>query len=216
MKKILSFLLTIVFMQAQVFALSGGPTYAGAQPLNGSYAGVMTPISKTRLFQNPSIPGAPVASDANTLGIFVLTVPEVGAATGNFLYFDEGEAFFGTIQAIANPNTGEIKGLLAGAVTTNGNIGVIEYLTPLNAIGQLDAKVINSTGQNFSRIVGEAFIQNQAYLPDTSPSGYGLGVIREVTFLVDGIQQSAVSTSATSLSQPTTVPTVPAFSTATP
>jgi|GEM_PF-2145879 len=209
MKKLLSLLLSFVLLNAQAMALSGGPTYASALNMNGTYSGVMTPVSKNRIFENPAVI-ASVESDANSLGIFVLNIPGVGAAVGSFLYFDEGEAFFGDINAVADPADGSIKGLLAGVALGNNRGTGIEFLTPLNAVGKIDAKVKASTnlGQG-TRLSGEAIIQNQAYVPDTSPSGYGLGIQREITFIVDGFQQTLVASGASISAPSTTLPPVP-------
>jgi len=217
MNRVLSLLMTYVFLQTQAWALSGGPfqnlNAGAATSVIGTYAGVLIPELKNRIFKNPSFKSSPT-SDANTLGIFVMSVPEVGVATGNFLYFDEGEAYFGTLSGVADPDKLTITALLAGVAVGNGQgngAGVIEFLTPINAVGKIEAEItgsvatFNSTGV---RLAGSAFVQNQGFAPDTSPNGYGLTVVREITFVVDGFKQSDTA-SGTSIAAPSTSSVTP-------
>src|SRR6478752_9671467 len=94
MKRVLSFLLMIVFMQAQVstvFAKHGGPDLGDQATVDtiGSYAGTLTPVSST-VFDAPFL-------NANSIGLFGLGVPQVGGAQGTCVLFVEGAAYEGTI-----------------------------------------------------------------------------------------------------------------------
>ena len=108
MKKILSFLLTIVFLQAHVFAMSGGPTYSTTgENIVGSYSGVLIPDSAVI-----SAVTGPNGEVIPSLGIFSLSVPVTGYATGIFMMFSEGQTFPGTINAVGNALKGTLDGLL--------------------------------------------------------------------------------------------------------
>jgi len=108
MKRVLSFLLMIVFMQAQVstvFAKHGGPDIGDGNGVDtiGSYAGTLTPIID---------PTAESSSSSNSIGLFGLGVPQIGVAQGTCVLFVEGAAYEGTITAVADPLDGELQGLI--------------------------------------------------------------------------------------------------------
>ena len=197
MKKVLSLLLAFVFLDVQTWALSGGPSYTGGGLGNaviGTYAGVLLPKTVNRIFQNPAFTGK--IDDANTLGLFIVGVAKVGAATGNFLFFQDGEAYFGAIVGFVDPANGKFTGLSSGAAATNQ--GGSEFLSPFSAVGNVKA-VIAPSGGNVAglRLKGTAFFQLQGFAPDSSPNGVGLTVLRENTFLIDGFKQSADPSGAT-------------------
>jgi len=112
MKKVLSLLLAFVFLQVQTWALSGGPQYGGNQAaLTGTYAGVLTGVRTTVPTSGTgSITGA-TTDTANSLGIFVIGVPEVDVAQGSIALFFQGIFFQGGILGIADPNEGELSGV---------------------------------------------------------------------------------------------------------
>ena len=208
MKRILSLLLAFVFLQTETWAIGGGPLSAGStDSVSGLYVGVLIPRTVNRIFQNPSfIPTT--ASDSNSLGLFAVSVPTKGVATGNYLFFQDGEAFFGTITGVADPGSRTFRGLIAGSAATNQLANGVEFLSPISAVGKVDAKIVPSntfsTSFSGSRLKGSAFIQLQGFIPDTSPNGFGLGTLREIQFVVDGFKQSAESGSAT-IPTPSTV-----------
>ena len=199
MKKVLSLLLAFVFLDVQTWALSGGPVYTGGglgDAVIGTYAGVLLPKTVNRIFQNPAF--ASKINDANTLGLFIVGVPKVGAATGNFLFFQDGEAYFGALVGFVDPANGKFTGLSTGAAATNNVAGGVEFLSPISAVGNVKA-VIAPSGNAVAglRLKGTAFFQLQGYAPDSSPNGVGLTVLREDTFLIDGFKQSASDSNAT-------------------
>jgi hypothetical protein len=152
----------------------------------------LVPQLVNRIFTNPAVIPT-VASDVNSLGIFAVAVPTTGVATGNYLFFNDGEAFFGTVVGVANPNTQKFTGLLAGSATTN-SVATAEFLSPLSAVGNIKAAIESGSsvaaGTQGARLRGTAFIQLQGFVPDTSPNGFGFGTLREITFSVDGFRQS--------------------------
>ena len=107
-KKILSLLLCLVFLQAESFALRGGPSGSGTQEFAGLYAGVMTPD-----LTDPNNT-AGIASD---LGMFLLLVPGTGPATGSIVIFEfnTGSAFLGILEGIADTDSGVLTGIFQAA-----------------------------------------------------------------------------------------------------
>lgn len=214
MKQVLSLLVAYVFLQTQMWAIGGGPRNGGSTTsVSGTYVGVMIPSRVNRLFQSPSF--TPTAeSDANTLGIFAISIPATGIGTGNYLFFQDGEAFFGTMAGVADPGKSTFLGLIAGAAATNQLATGVEFLSPVSAVGRIKTKIVPnndfSTAFAGSRLKGSAFIQLQGYLPDTSPNGFGLGTLREINFIVDGFKQSEAAVSVSIPTPKTTaIPTTP-------
>ena len=100
MKKVLSLLLPIVFLQSQAFALSGGPVFGtGQASFVGTYAGALIPQFENTVTQ---------CSNA-AIGLFTLGQPDVGPATGSFVAFINGAAFIGVISGIIDPDGGTIR-----------------------------------------------------------------------------------------------------------
>ena len=100
MRFVLSFLLSVVLLQSQVFALSGGPQYTSGVSVVGTYSGVLIPD------------GNATVGSANAIALFTLGVPETGLATGTFVCFAFGRVFTGTITGFANPEDQDIQGIL--------------------------------------------------------------------------------------------------------
>ncbi len=102
MKKLLSLLLVLVFfnfIQAPLYAK--GPNYGGTGTLGvaGTYAGVLLPKS---------------GNIANGLGIFALNLPPTGLGNGDFVYFQQGQTFTGSITGLTNPARGTLTALVEG------------------------------------------------------------------------------------------------------
>lgn len=155
MKRLLSFLLCIVFLQAQtagLYAKRGGPDIGNTGPtdLVGTYAGVLTPIKGNKATN--TIDGDVI----NALGIFSLSSPRVGPSIGVFLLFAEGVIFDGSITAVGDPGKGKITGMvdasyqvIAALLDDEGN----QVLGPTNQpvtqtlskqmVGTIKCKVVN-------------------------------------------------------------------------
>ncbi|HEX8309698.1 MAG TPA: hypothetical protein VF614_00175 [Chthoniobacteraceae bacterium] len=119
MKPVLSLLVAYSLLQSQSWALSGGPVYAGSQQsLVGTYAGALLPSDGGEDEGETATPGEEGAAvdetTVNGLGLFTLSVPSSGLGTGTFVYFSEGRTFTGTITGLADPDKGELIGLLKG------------------------------------------------------------------------------------------------------
>jgi hypothetical protein len=77
MKKILSLLMCYVFLQAETFALRGGPTGGGSGKVTGSFSGVM--LEKP----DPADP-AKISSD---IGLFIMSAAISGPSVGYLIIF---------------------------------------------------------------------------------------------------------------------------------
>jgi hypothetical protein len=197
MKRILSFLLMIVFLQAEVFAISGGPDFGGGgASITGTYAGVLEPVVEGDA-SNPL-----VELDQNALGLFNLSIPFTGMATGVCAIFNKGEIFTGKMTGVGDPSDGRVQMLMeaqavriisiqAGGATGAGVIGNLNVL----AVGRIDAKV--EASPDFAtpqRIVGDAVLtsfDDTNRNPDGTPILTGL-----IQFKVDGFKQSETPTTA--------------------
>jgi hypothetical protein len=113
MQRVLSLLVAYIFLQTQVWALSGGPVFAGdQQSLVGTYAGVIIPslegLDPADL--NDDDEADPVFG-ANSLGVFTIGVPDTAFAEGAVVLFFEGSFFTGGLIGIADPDKGELFGI---------------------------------------------------------------------------------------------------------
>lgn len=198
MKKVLSLLLPVVFLQAQAFALSGGPVFGTDQTsFVGTYAGALIPQ-----FDNTVPQGSSAA-----LGLFTLGQPDVGPATGSFVAFINGAAFIGVISGIIDPDGGTIRGVLDASstfqvtvfvpttTTTNGvtTTTTVARNFDIKANGELDGRVAPGISRgglpvptSATRVVGSATLSTFFRLNDDgSPD-----VTKTVVFDIDGFKQS--------------------------
>lgn len=202
MKKVLSLLMAFVFLQVQARALSGGPDFGtdttGAAI--GTFAGVLLP-------KGSSNTSGLTASSSNSLGVFALTAPSTGLATGAFTYFDSGATYIGTITGLIDPQDLRFRALVRGSFSffeqfnfddgtgtggTNG--GVIIFAGPSGfATGSIDARLKPAGGNAFLtnslavRIEGQADLDVQAADPTTAQP---IGVVQSLKLRVDGFKQS--------------------------
>jgi hypothetical protein len=187
----------IVFLQAEVFAISGGPDFgSGAAPITGTYAGVMQPVVTADVSNNL------IELDTNALGIFSITIPFTGLSEGVCAVFNKGEIFTGKMTGVGDPEDGEVNMLMeasavrvltvqtgggTGAALT-GNINVV-------AVGRLIAKVEDSNDfLTPQRIEGDAVLSS---FDDTQRNADGTPILSGlVQFKVDGFKQTETPTPA--------------------
>jgi hypothetical protein len=211
MKKLLSFLLCIVFLQAQVFALVGGPPNTGGQRVDivGTYSGTMTPVDAVA-----SGTAGPNGESVDSLGLFALGVPAAGPASGTFVIFQQGIIFSGRITAIGDPSKGTLNGLLAATYnyTLSGLVGGVIVTIPVQASvnGVLKASIalpndfdptsIASILSSYQRIDGTATVAVDLgnINNDGSPD-----IVRVDKYLVDGVKQSTTVNTGAALTAPT-------------
>ena len=195
MKRVLSFLLMIAFLQVNVFAKSGGPSIGGTSaPITGTYAGVLQPVV------DGTTSNALVELDTNALGLFSITIPFIGMAEGVCAIFNKGEIFTGRMTGVGDPDSGELNMVMearavrvisiqvaagAGAALV-GNIDVV-------AVGRLVAQIEDSNSFfSAQRIEGDAVLSSfddANRNPDGTPILTGL-----IQFNVDGFKQTETPT----------------------
>ena len=126
MKAFFGALVGVVFTLTQSFAISGGPFSGGNKIIGviGTYAGVMHDV----------------VVGSNNLGIFTLSVPQTGLATGSILIFTGERTFSGPITALADPNTDVVEGTLQGIPVVMSSGQTVTTLD-CHADGSLNAKV---------------------------------------------------------------------------
>jgi hypothetical protein len=201
MKRVLSLLLMIVFLQASIapaFAKRGGPDLAGYGAVNtvGTFAGVLIPEELDRFEITPN---------RNSIGLFSLGVPSVGIATGSIVIFVEGTAFNGDITGIADPLNGQLSAIIDATSTYDVVDPVTGITTSVFAQGNLEAEIKDILSNNFiasqqtagftfatTRIEGTARVAifgslNADGTPDVSDVA---------SYLVDGFKQSDTVTVA--------------------
>lgn len=169
MKIILASLMCLVLGASECFAIKGGPVYGGSGSLVGTYAGVLQP------------------GDAvfNSLGIFTISVPQSGLASGVFIIFQEGLLLSGSMQAVADGTTKKITGLLHAEAT---RAEIIDGTVNIRIVGIADGQMIVNVSSNVSstsgrRLSGTAVVDvhdQPAPRPDTHQ-----------TYQISGFQQSA-------------------------
>jgi len=115
MKKILSLLMCYVFLQAETFALRGGPNGAGAGKVTGSFSGIM--LEKP----DPADP-AKISSD---IGLFIMSAAISGPSVGYLIIFSQGQkdskvynCKMTGLSDTSRGGTGTFYGLFAGTAAT--------------------------------------------------------------------------------------------------
>jgi hypothetical protein len=200
MNRVLSFLLAYAFLQAETWAIGGGPnTGTTAAALVGTYAGVMVPTDQTSVTLIPS---------SASIGLFSIGVPQVGLAQGSAVVFVNGLAFQGSMLGVADPQDLTLEGIVQGQstaqVTTlvptidaNGNVVFQQITSLVFAQGNIDCNIDNAgalsplgADPSATRLKGKAQLDLfQTLNADGTPS-----VTNTVTFKVDGFKQSDTST----------------------
>lgn len=152
MQTLLGCLMCLVLTMSQTFAISGGPFGGkGLVGVVGTYAGILHDV---------------VVGSQN-LGIFTLSVPQSGLATGSVLIFTGQRTFSGPITGLADPNTDILVATLQGIPVVTSGSTTIETLN-FHTDGTLNAKVrLNkkTTGISSVRLRGIAHVKTT----DTRP-----------------------------------------------
>jgi hypothetical protein len=164
MKKLLSLLLCFVFLQAETFALRGGPSGAGSRKFNGFYSGVLTQV------------GGPA------LGLFLLSAASSGASNGQIVFFAQtgstapvlpgpigfgassgGRFFSGTITGLTDPTSGSYYGLFNATTQVSTSTGAVSIITTISIAGTMKLNVSTGTGTgNTQQITGTAAAQTSS------------------------------------------------------
>ncbi len=203
MRALLASLLCFVFLQAQVFALHGGPGAGSTAAVVGTYGGLLIPTSDTPVTSGTTTTTTTTTS-SNSLGLFTLSVPQTGLATGTLQIFSSGRTFTGTITGIGDPTKLEIRGILDASFTysltlvTSGTSSTVTTVSvTASAKGTIDAFVATGATEAtaaISSLTGTANLDIDQGLVNSD----GTPVITEkLTFDVDGIKQSETASTTT-------------------
>jgi hypothetical protein len=226
MKRILSFLLCIVFLKAQAFAIHGPLEGSDTGTiLLGTYSGTLIPEDADQGTRVIDLQTGETTETLNSVGLFTVAIPSAGIGTGSFLIFTEGRSFAGTITAVGDPGAGTLTAILEAtyeytdflrdddgnilyqSTTINGTTSISPTSATFEAAvrGSLFAKVTSSITNlnlisaqtgNFGRIDGTA----QTASVFVSPGGAGeLVTDKVVRYTVDGVKQSITADAATQL-----------------
>jgi hypothetical protein len=208
MKTLLAILLSFIISEAPVLAIHGGYSLGSSQSAVGTYAGVLIPTNDVILSGTTAVSGSTGAVaggfGTNSLGLFTLSIPDVGLGSGTVLIFSSAQGMTGTIQAVADPtNPGGVIGVIeaTGQVATfsaSDNFGDNFSFNQVtgNAAGYLQASVnqalfsASPTGVNIS---GTSVVTFSVATTDSN-AVTTFQASEEVTYLVDGFQQSTVAT----------------------
>jgi hypothetical protein len=185
MKVLLGCLMCLVLTIAQSSAISGGPwSGAGHVTVTGTYAGLLIPRPLT-----------PPVSE-NSLGLFTAIVPQTGLATGVVGIFRGGYFYPGTIQAVGDPDTARITGIVNATfdITFSQEIDPVTHTTrnlvvTFNANGSLDGKVFTNASNpstTTARLKGDAEITYKQVGGITDPSANA----GPISYKIRGFKQS--------------------------
>lgn len=232
MKRILSFLLCIVLLKAQAFAIHGNleGTDSGTF-ITGTYSGTLIPEDAdqgTRVFNFTT---GEQTGTMNSIGLFSLGMPDSGIGQGGFLIFTDGISYVGSITGVGDPGAGAITAVLEATYDyvdfvrdASGNPvlsrdATTGAVTPVTANytaavrGSLSAEVISSLSSinalsaaqgNYGRISGSAET-GSLYV---GPNGGGeLVTDKVVRYKVDGVKQSILANTANPFSAADTATT---------
>ena len=174
MKKLLSLLMCYVFLQAETFALRGGPNQVGGEKVLGSYSGVMIETS-----------------GGTDTGLFLLNAVGNGASTGQVLIFSsnsytgnifqfDSDTYLGAISGLSDTSrggSGKFLGIFnASASTGNGAARSVSGQLALTAIKSGNSTTQRLTGTGSSRTVSVS----------TGAGNFATNVGSLVTYSVDG------------------------------
>jgi hypothetical protein len=155
MKTLLGCLMCSVLTMSQSFAISGGPFGGGKGRASvfGAYAGVMQDVMV----------------GSNNFGIFTLSVPHTGLATGSVFIFTGERTFSGPISGLADPNTDSFVGTLQGIPVVSSGTATIETLN-FHADGTIKAQV-KANKKSFT--VSSVRLRGTAHVTTTDTRGAG-------------------------------------------
>lgn len=170
MKKLLSLLLCYVFLQAETFALRGGPSGGSSKKLTGSYSGIITQVG------------------GSGVGLFLLTAQSAGASNGSIVFFSQtgttttrpgpigfgttsstgGRFYAGTITGLTDPSTGSYSGLFNATAQVSSTVGAVAVISTLSLAGSMKISVTAAaTSSNNQQVTGTAAAQPSSGVAQT-------------------------------------------------
>jgi len=168
MKKILSLLMCYVFLQAETFALRGGPTGGGAGKVTGSFSGIMLPA-------NPD--PANISAD---IGLFIMSAAISGPSVGYLIIFSQGEkdskvynCKMTGLSDTSRGGTGTFYGLFAGTAATGAPPGAAA------GGGVVGGGVVGGG------VVGGGAVGGGGIVAPAAPAATGGGIAGQMTARID-------------------------------
>jgi hypothetical protein len=205
MKTLLAILLSFIVSEAPVLAIHGGYSLGSNTSAVGTYAGALIPTEDQVLTTGTA---ASTNFGTNSLGLFTLSQPSTGLGGGTIALFAGNQQMDGAIQTTQSSN--DAAGII-GVITATGEVTtasfnngfffggtVTENQVTGNAGGSFDAEVIpggvnSPTGVN---LTGTSMLTITA--AETGSTGNTvLEPTDNVTYEVDGFQQSPIATPVT-------------------
>ncbi len=200
MRALLGTLLCVLLLQAQVFALSGGPDYnkgaVSVANIVGTYGGVMV--------ENTD----PVdGSNGGSVAVYTVDIAETGTSSGTMTVFNAGRVYPGTITGVgaSTPDSSTFKGIIEASYNYTLTTFVTDPMTGVttavatdftaNTNGTLDTTIDTFTSGVYSNLVmsGTAVLTVTNGRIDSSGNPI---VERTVEYSVSGYRQTAATTTA--------------------
>ena len=193
MRALLGILLSILLLQSQVFALSGGPDYnrgGGIASITGTYGGVMVEQCNC---DGTSIGGS--------VGVYTLEIAQRSTSTGTILIFNSGRVYTGTITGIGDTSGSKgstFKAIIEasfnytlttiGQGPTGGDI-ILTQLVRTTTNGILDTKIDTFRNGPVSNtlMTGTATLQVSNGFVDNDGT---LVITKEIIYDVSGYRQA--------------------------
>lgn len=208
MRALLSTLLSFAFLEAQALAVHQphpGELGGGNVPnVVGTYAGVLLPGGSD---SNSDSSSSSSSSGSNSIGVFSLSVPLSGIGSGAFVAFSGGRQFNGTVQAVADPDFGNLRGVLEATfdltlqqVTTgtDNTLTTTSITITATLAGDLNATITPTTfglsdNPSLARIDGTAHLD--VNFGGVNSSDFSPIISNSIDFTVIGFKQSLTTTS---------------------
>ncbi len=186
MKRLLSLLMCYVFLQAQTFAIRGGPNNSGGEKVLGAYSGVMLETS-----------------GGTDIGLFLLAAVGNGASSGQVVIFSanftpnsnppqyDSDTYLGSMTGLSDASrggSGRFYGIFNGSANT-GN-GAFRSVS-----GQMTLQATKAAGgASTQRLVGTASSRTVAVSSGTGNFATDTGPLK--TYACDGWLTSTSSVGA--------------------
>ena len=195
MKVLLSFLLSIILLQSQVYALSGGPDYTrGAGSLTnvvGTYGGVM--VEEDDAIDN---------TNGGSVAVYSVDIAQSGTSTGTLLVFNTGRVFPGTITGVGDPTgtTATFKAIIEASFNYTLNIqtstGIESIDVTSTANGTLNTELLTVRTGAVSNVLMTGTATMNISNGGIDDDG-NVVVDRVIEYSVSGYRQSTPTTTAT-------------------
>lgn len=172
MKKLLSLLMCYVFLQAETFALRGGPSSkGGVEQVGGAYSGILVDSSGT----------------GGALGLFLLTAIDNGASVGQIVFFSSSaldvDTYYGTITGLNDTTKGKLTAIFGATDATN-------LAGTFTISGQLSVTAVKGSTGSTQRLTGTGTSRNISIITSIFSGTVIKTVGPLITYVVDGFRTS--------------------------